>query len=204
MTVLIRLTIVGVDSGPLYDLYSSPDGITFTTLVTGITKTALVAGYTSTTVPNGTTIIRVLSTGSCTNYVDLTVTGNVTTTTTTTTGTPTTTSTSTTAAPSISISSATCKSGNCNDNSTCAVHLPINIYNAPVGYYVQMVVEGSSGASITYLQSNGYAIYTENNALATLQVRFDLYNTSGGTLLSSTGTTYLSHQSYWSMLTNCI
>jgi uncharacterized protein (TIGR02145 family) len=75
MTVLIKLTTVGVDSGPLYNLYSSPDGITFTILVTGITKTALVAGYTSTTVPNGTTIIRVLSTGSCTNYVNLTISG---------------------------------------------------------------------------------------------------------------------------------
>ena len=84
MTVLITLTTVGADSGPTYNLYSSPDGTTFTPFATGITKLALLAGYPD-TVPDGTTTIRVTSIGTlCTNSKDLTV-GVVPTTTTTTT-----------------------------------------------------------------------------------------------------------------------
>jgi hypothetical protein len=83
MTVLITLTTVGADSGPTYNLYSSPDGTTFTPFATGITKVALLAGYPD-TVPDGTTTIRVTSIGTlCTNHIDLTV-GVVPTTTTTT------------------------------------------------------------------------------------------------------------------------
>lgn len=73
MTVLITLTTVGADSGPTYNLYSSPDGTTFTPFATGITKLALLAGYPD-TVPDGTTTIRVTSIGTlCTNSKDLTV-----------------------------------------------------------------------------------------------------------------------------------
>lgn len=192
MTVLITLSSSGASSGPLYNLYSNIDYVT--PLASGVTKSALTAGYSLSGVPDAAITIRITSTGpTCTNSIDVTITGG---------GTTTTTST-TTAAPSVSLSTATCRSGNCNDNSTCSVRLPVNVYNAPVGYDVQMVVEAQTGASITYLQSNGYATYTENNALATLQVRFDLYDTPGGTLLYSTGTIYLSHQSYWSMLQSC-
>lgn len=203
MTVLITLTTLGIDTGPLFNLSSSPDGTTFTQFATGIAKLVLEGGY-SATVPDGTTTIRVTSTGVCTNYVNITISGlDCGLVATAVVSTPATTTSTTTAAPTIVLSTATCRSGNCNDNSTCSVRLPVNVYNAPVGYDVQMVVEGSSGASITYLQSNGYATYTENNALATLEVRFDLYDTPGGTLLYSTGTIYLSHQSYWSILQSC-
>lgn len=106
MTVLIKLTTLGVDTGPTFNLYSSPDGITFTILVSGVAKAALLAGYTSTTVPTGTTIIRVTSIGTCTNYQNLIITGS---TTTTTTSSSSTTTTTTTVVPTITfIGARTC------------------------------------------------------------------------------------------------
>ena len=92
MTVLITLTTAGTDTGP-FNLYSNVDGYV-SAFETGVSKAALLAGYSSALVPNGTTIIRIKSTGTCVNYIDVSV---VTTTTTTTTGTPTT--TTTTSAP---------------------------------------------------------------------------------------------------------
>lgn len=91
MTVLITLTTAGTDTGP-FDLYSNVDGYV-SAFETGVSKAALVAGYSSSLVPNGTTIIRVKSTGTCLNYIDIIV---VTTTTTTTTIVPPPTTTTTT------------------------------------------------------------------------------------------------------------
>jgi hypothetical protein len=94
MTVLITLTTAGTDTGP-FNLYSNVDGYV-SAFETGVSKAALQAGYSSALVPNGTTTIRIKSTGTCVNYIDVNV---VTTTTTTTTGTPTTTTTTTTVPP---------------------------------------------------------------------------------------------------------
>jgi hypothetical protein len=88
MTVLITLTTAGTDTGP-FDLYSNLDGYV-SAFETGVSKAALVAGYSSALVPNGTSTIRIKSTGVCVNYIDVTVT-----TTTTTSSTSTTTSTTT-------------------------------------------------------------------------------------------------------------
>jgi len=99
MTVLITLTAAGTDSGP-FDLYSNFDGYV-TAFETGVSKAALLGGYTSALVPDYTTIIRVMSTGDCINYVNITLENTTTTTTstssttTTTTVAPTTTTTST-------------------------------------------------------------------------------------------------------------
>lgn len=105
ITVSITLTIAGADTGPTFSLYSNVDGYT-TAFATGVTKSALQAGYISTAVPDGTTIVRVYSPGTCQTYVDLnvitsttTTTSTTSTTTTTTTSTPTTTTTTTTAIP---------------------------------------------------------------------------------------------------------
>lgn len=68
-TVTITLVIAGLDTGP-FNLYSDADGY-ITPFETGIAKALLVAGYTSTLVPDAATIIRVDSTGVCTNFVDL-------------------------------------------------------------------------------------------------------------------------------------
>jgi hypothetical protein len=82
MTVFITLTVAGADSGP-YNLYSNIDGYT-TAFESGVDKASLLAGYSSSLVPDYTTIIKVLSTGLCTNYIDI-VLDEVTTTTTSTT-----------------------------------------------------------------------------------------------------------------------
>jgi len=66
MTVLIKVSKVGSGVGLTFNLFSSPDGITFTSFATGINKTVLEAGYTA-TVPDGTTKIKVTSVSGCTN-----------------------------------------------------------------------------------------------------------------------------------------
>jgi len=81
MTVLITLTTAGADSGP-FNLYSNIDGYV-SAFETGVSKASLLAGYSSILVPNYTTSIRVLSTGVCSNYIDVTLTSETTTTTTT-------------------------------------------------------------------------------------------------------------------------
>jgi hypothetical protein len=81
MVVTITLTTAGADTGP-FNLYSDVDGYT-SAFEVGVSKAALLAGYTSYIAPNGTTIVRVMSSGACTNYIDLTLTICTTTTTTT-------------------------------------------------------------------------------------------------------------------------
>ena len=94
MTVTITLTVAGADTGP-FNLYSDVDGYV-SPFETGVLKTALTSGYTSSLVPDGTTIIKILSTGICTNFVYVDVVP-ITTTSTSTTASPTT--TTTTSAP---------------------------------------------------------------------------------------------------------
>jgi len=83
MTALITLTVAGTDSGP-FNLYSNLDGY-LTAFESGVSKSALLVGYSSSLVPDYTTEIRILSTGVCTNYVDIKLEDSPTTTTTTTT-----------------------------------------------------------------------------------------------------------------------
>lgn len=79
MTVLITLTVAGADTGP-FNLYSNADGYTVP-FEAGVSKAALLAGYVSAVVPPGTTIIRVLSAGICTQALDIPVSPFTTTTT---------------------------------------------------------------------------------------------------------------------------
>ena len=90
MTVLITLTTAGSDSGP-FNLYSDIDGYV-SAFETGVSKASLLSGYSSALVPDYTNTVRVLSTGLCTNYLDIVI---GTTTTTTTTIAPTSTTTTT-------------------------------------------------------------------------------------------------------------
>lgn len=93
-TVIITLTVAGLDTGP-FSLYSDVDGYV-TPFETGVTKPSLLVGYVSTLVPDAATIIRVKSVNElCTNYIDLTIPTTTTTTSSTTTTPPTTTSTTT-------------------------------------------------------------------------------------------------------------
>ena len=81
MFIYITLTLAGADSGP-FNLYSNVDGFV-SAFATNVPKATLLAGY-AVTAPAGTTTVRILSTGVCTNFINVTV--SVTTTTTTTTG----------------------------------------------------------------------------------------------------------------------
>jgi hypothetical protein len=93
MTILVTLTLAGADTGP-FDIYSDVDAYT-TPLATDVSKEDLEAGYTLLGVPDDATILRTTSTGTCTNSIDMLISGGTTTTTTTTS----TTTTTTTIAP---------------------------------------------------------------------------------------------------------
>lgn len=69
MIAFIQLTIAGADSGP-FNLYSDTDGFTVA-FGPSIVAAVLLAGYLSMDVPNGTTTIRVVSTGVCKNFLDI-------------------------------------------------------------------------------------------------------------------------------------
>jgi hypothetical protein len=84
MYIFITITSAGANTGP-FNLYSDVDGFT-SAFETGVAKAVLLAGY-STTAPNGTTTVRIMSDGDCTNYIDVVI--GATTTTTTTAGAPT-------------------------------------------------------------------------------------------------------------------
>ena len=92
MIIVTTLVIPpGGDAGP-FNLYSDSDGYTVP-FATNVSAAALQAGYSS-TVPNDATIIRVISTGLCTNFIDLNI--NLIPTTTTTSSSTSTSSTTTT------------------------------------------------------------------------------------------------------------
>jgi hypothetical protein len=95
MTILITLTTAGSSTGP-FSIYSNVDSYS-TPFETGVSRSNLLAGYVSTLLPSGTTTVRVMSTGTCTNYTDISVVPCPTTTTTTTV--PPTTTTTTTVPP---------------------------------------------------------------------------------------------------------
>lgn len=80
MYVFITLTSAGADAGP-FNLYSNVDGFAFS-FATGVSKATLLSGY-SVVAPDGTTTVRIINSGACTNYIDVVV--NTTTTSTTTT-----------------------------------------------------------------------------------------------------------------------
>lgn len=84
-TVTLTLLAAGTDTGP-FNLYSNVDGYV-SAFETGVSKASLLGGYTTYSVPDGTSIIRVCSTGVCTNCVDFVI-GSSTTTTSTSTSSP--------------------------------------------------------------------------------------------------------------------
>lgn len=69
MTGIIKLTLAGIDTGP-FNLYSNIDGY-ISAFAVNITKAQLLAGYPTDAIPNLTTIIRIMSIGDCTNYIDV-------------------------------------------------------------------------------------------------------------------------------------
>ena len=96
MIIVTTLVIpVGGDAGP-FDLYTDSDGYAVP-FATNVSAATLEAGYSS-TVPNDATIVRVVSVGTCTNFINLDITLLPPTTTTTSSSSSTSTSTSTTTA----------------------------------------------------------------------------------------------------------
>jgi uncharacterized protein (TIGR02145 family) len=104
MTIYILLTTPTTDAGP-FNLYSNIGGFT-SAFATNVSKATLLGGYVA-TVPTGTTVVRIISIGDCTNYIDFEVgEGPIPTTSTTSTTTSTsTTSSSTTTSTSTSTTS---------------------------------------------------------------------------------------------------
>lgn len=78
MNIYVTITSAGADTGP-FNLYSNVDGF-ISAFDTNVDKAILVAGY-STTAPAGTTTVRIMSIGECTNFIDVIVTTTTTTTT---------------------------------------------------------------------------------------------------------------------------
>lgn len=121
MTVLFTLTSAGLDTGP-FNLYSNLDGFVIPFEV-GISKASLLGGYSSANVPDYTTVVRVLSAGTCSNWIDIILEN---TTTSTTTGEPTTsssTSSTTTLIPSVPCGSSSSYSGGQNYPSSEIINL---------------------------------------------------------------------------------
>lgn len=72
-SAIITLASAGADAGP-FDLYSDATIPAYgTAFETGISKADLLLGYISSVVPDGTAVVRVTSTGACTNHVDIAV-----------------------------------------------------------------------------------------------------------------------------------
>ena len=146
MLVTIQIT-AGADTGPLFNLSSDADSPPFSGFESGVPKASLVAGYT-TTVPSGATIVRVTSTGFCTNFTNLPI-GSTTTTTTT------------TALP----------------YSVFVVGFDVSVSPGPSGWSSNTLACGGSGTPLTLyanpasttfqdLITNGHALYT-NSSLTT-------------------------------------
>ena len=131
MTVLVTLTLAGTDVGP-FNLFSNVDGYT-TAIATGVSRAALVAGYNLLNVPDNASVIRVQSTGTCTNFLDILLSGA---TTTTSTSTSSTTSTSTTPAVACLIGDTTA-TGSCSGgmSSLFTVSAGRTALISPSGYY---------------------------------------------------------------------
>jgi hypothetical protein len=135
MVVLVTLTSPGADTGP-FNLFSSVDLVT--PLVSGVAKSALVSGYTLNSVPDAATYIKVLSTGTCTNSINLNITnptstttstttsGGTTTTTTTAGGSPTTTTT-TSSGPTTTTTSTTVVGGSTTTTTTTLLNVTVGM-----------------------------------------------------------------------------
>jgi hypothetical protein len=69
----VTLTTAGLGTGP-FNIFGNHDTYT-TPIVTNISKEALVSGYVLNNIPVGASGIRITSTGACTNFVDISISG---------------------------------------------------------------------------------------------------------------------------------
>jgi hypothetical protein len=169
MIVLITLTTAGADAGP-FNLYSDTDGFV-TAFASGISKATLLGGYLSSAVPDGTTSIRIVSTGTCTNYIYVSV--EATTTTTTSTSSTSTTSTTSTIAP-IMVYWYASKLPGCPNNATYTVSKNSAIVASGVlgasasgsfAVVVGDIVEITNTAAANGVGCDQSAVYVDRNGL---------------------------------------
>lgn len=156
MIIVTTLVIpVGGDAGP-FDLYTDSDGYTVP-FATNISAAALQAGYSS-TVPNDATIVRVVSVGACTNFIDLDIDLLPTTTTTTSTSTSSTTTTTTTVAPTTTTTTTF-------DNYQIEDCITLNVYTLTKTYVFILgdTVQYQVGVPGVGLQRCGVIISTSTN-----------------------------------------
>jgi hypothetical protein len=73
ITKRITLTDKGINAGPVFSVYTSPDCNTYT--LNGDITLASVGAYVDITIPNTTQCIRLVSNGTCSNSVIHTVPG---------------------------------------------------------------------------------------------------------------------------------
>jgi hypothetical protein len=181
MTVLVTLTLAGTDVGP-FNLYSNVDGYT-TPLATGISRAALIAGYSLAGVPDTAAVIRAQSTGTCTNYLDMYLSGG---TTTTTSSTSTTTSTTTSVVPCLTGDTAAVASCAGGESALFTVSAGNTALITPGGYYY-------SGSG-----TRTYTAYIMNAANDTVLYTFTYTQTGSvpGTWVSTLPSNILSAGSY--------
>ena len=181
MTVLVTLTLAGTDVGP-FNLYSNADGFV-AILATGISRAALLAGYSLAGVPDSATVVRAASTGTCTNYLDMYLSGG---TTTTTSSTSTTTSTTTSVVPCLTGDTAAVASCAGGESALFTVSAGNTALITPGGYYY-------SGSG-----TRTYTAYIMNAANDTVLYTFTYTQTGStpGTWVSTLPSNTLSAGSY--------
>ena len=177
LTVTITIATIGTDAAN-FSLYSNVDGFT-TPFETGVSRASLLAGYTSVLVPNGTTIIRVQSTGICTNYIDGTF--GLTTTTTTST-------TSSTTVPPISTTTTTTTSTTTSVY-TLNVQWRIASNTFTVGKILYSTDGGSTWVSFTANIGTNGTYFTARNITVSngMTVLLGIRNTSSSNVTFGTG-----------------
>jgi hypothetical protein len=164
MVVLVTLTSPGADTGP-FNLFSSVDLVT--PLVSGVAKSALVSGYTLSSVPDAATYIKVASTGTCTNSINLNVITPTTTTTSTTAGGPTTTTTSTSSGPTTTTTSTTRLTTTTTTTATPSTTTTTTTrLNVNVGMTFQLDA-GNTGSMSIYVASPAGSGYVLSTTLST-------------------------------------
>ena len=72
MTGIIQIATIGTDAGP-FNLFSDVTSFS-SAFETNISRGQLLTGFPSSNIPDGTSIIRVISVGNCTNYIDIEIT----------------------------------------------------------------------------------------------------------------------------------
>lgn len=133
MTVLVTLTLAGTDTGP-FNLYSNVDGYV-SAIATGVSKAALQAGYSLTGVPDNATIIRAQSTGVCTNFLDMSLSGGTTTTTSSTSSSSTTSTSTTDIIPCLTGDTTAVSSCDFSESALFTVNPGRSAQIVPGGYY---------------------------------------------------------------------